>query len=85
MPVSFSFPSTSAYFIEKHFKNGTTESSLYTVMAHLLQEDALCFFLCLLGTDSKFSAQQELNRWDFTVAKLEKEGMKVTFARSHGD
>ena len=85
MPIPLSFPATSAQVIEKYFENEKIASSLYTIIAQPLQNDAPCFCLCLYGTDNKFTAEDVLHRWDDTICELKKSDITVAGISSDGD
>lgn len=85
MPVAFSFIATSAKVIQEHFTNNTAASSLYTIMAQPLQNDAPCFCLCIFGTDNKFRADHVMKRWDYMTSKLKDHGITVVGISSDGD
>ena len=84
-PIPFSFPVTSACVIEKYFQDEKVASSLYTIIAQPLQNDAPYFCLCFYGTDNKFTAEHVLGRWDCTVHELKKYGKTVAGISSDGD
>ena len=85
MPIPFSFPATSYRVIEKYFQDEKVSSSLYTIIAQPLQNDAPCFCLFLYGTDNKFTAEHVLGRWDYTVRESKKYGITVAGISSDGD
>lgn len=85
MPVACSFTATSAKPIQEHITNNISASSLYTVMAQPFQHDALCFCLCLLGTDNKFNKEHVTKRWDYITNKLKDYGITVVGISSDED
>lgn len=70
-------PMTSSYFartlpeITKHMKNSLS-SLVYIIMAQPIKLKCPPFVLCLFGTDNRFTTQNVLYRWDFTIRELEK-------------
>lgn len=85
MPAAFSFSATSAKAIENFFLNYTPASSLYTVMAQPIQDDAPAFCFMLFGTDNKFTTEHVLKRWSHVRKVLLEEGIHVVGESSDGD
>ena len=85
MPISSSFFATSTKVIKDFFLNNISALSLYTIMAQPLDPHAPSFCINLFGTDNKFSTEDVLKRWDFTVKLLCQHNIRVLGMSSDGD
>ena len=71
MPISFTFLADSAEKMRKHMEERTS-THVYIVLAQPLIQNAPPFILQIFGTDNKFTAQNVLQRWNWTAAELKK-------------
>lgn len=85
MPIASSFSATSAKAIEDFFFNFKPDSSLYTVMAQPIVDDAPAFCLMLFGTDNTFTTDQVLKRWSYVKKILADYDIQVVGMSSDGD
>lgn len=85
MPVTGSYPTTSAAKIQESFKIGKVASLAYVFIAQPLIENAPSICLCLFGTDNKFYANDVLKRWKYIIGCLRTEGISVLGVSSDGD
>ncbi|KAK3911470.1 30S ribosomal protein S4E [Frankliniella fusca] len=85
VPLTNTFPATSAAMIANHFKNGKVAGTGYAFMAQPLKDGAPTFCLCLFGTDNKFNKDQVYKRWTFIYEELKKIDIEVVSFSSDGD
>lgn len=71
MPISFTFLADSAEKMRKHMEERTS-THVYIVLAQPLIQNAPPFILQIFGTDNTFTAQNVLQRWNWTAAELKK-------------
>lgn len=71
MPVSSKFIAKSLREIEVHMKNPLSYL-VYIVLAQPVLPKSPPFVLQIFGTNNRFTAQDVMNRWRYTIAELEK-------------
>ncbi|KAE8738373.1 hypothetical protein FOCC_FOCC016152, partial [Frankliniella occidentalis] len=85
IPITGSFPATSAAAICTHLKHGKVASTGYAIMAQPLRQGSPAFCLALFGTDNRFCAEQVYKRWTFVKQELAKLDITVESFSSDGD
>ncbi|KAK3910815.1 Translation initiation factor IF-1 [Frankliniella fusca] len=85
IPLTCSFPATSAAMIAQHFEKGTPSSSAYAVMAQPLQDGAPAYCLCMFGIANNFNSEQVYRRWNYIYTELKNTGIEVVGFSSDGD
>ncbi|KAK3920118.1 E3 SUMO-protein ligase ZBED1 [Frankliniella fusca] len=85
VPITGSFPATSAAAIATHLEHGQVASCAYAIMAQPLRKGSPSFCLALFGTDNRFCAEQVFKRWHFITEELSKLGIEVENFLSDGD
>ncbi|KAE8737840.1 hypothetical protein FOCC_FOCC016691 [Frankliniella occidentalis] len=85
VPLTNSYPATSAAMIANHLKNGKVASTGYAIMAQPLKDGSPPFCLNLFGTDNKFYSDQVYKRWAFIFEQLKKIGIEAVCFSSDGD
>lgn len=71
MPIISSYLARSLPEIEKHMKKQLS-SIVYVIMAQPIKAKCPPFILQLYGTNNKFTTQNVLERWKYTIAELKK-------------
>lgn len=71
MPLTESYLARTLSDISKHMKNQLS-SLVYLIMAQPVKPKCPPFVLQLFGTDNKFTSQNVLDRWEFTIQELKK-------------
>lgn len=71
MPITNSYFARTLAEITKHLKNPLS-TLIYMIMAQPVKSNCPPFVLMLFGTDNKFTAQNVLDRWNYTIHELEK-------------
>lgn len=85
MPIPNSFPAKSYMEIVKHFSSDNSPAeNVNVVMAQPLAKFPP-FCLLLYGTDTKYTAEDVINRWDYIVKELSKINIKVLTVSSDSD
>ncbi|XP_055308257.1 uncharacterized protein LOC129572338 [Sitodiplosis mosellana] len=69
----------------KSFCRMTKSSHIYLILAIPLKEGVAPFVLQMFGTDNRFTARNVVKRWNYTVAELNRFGIKVRGFSSDGD
>lgn len=87
MPVTFSFPATSASEIQDHFLNpsNTISSTAYVQMAQPFDENVSPFCLMIYLVGKSFTAENVLKRWRFQALKLKEKGILIDNISTDGD
>ncbi|KAE8749159.1 hypothetical protein FOCC_FOCC004066 [Frankliniella occidentalis] len=85
LPITGSFPATSASLIKSYYDDGRVSSNAYLVVAQPLTPNAPSFCLALFGTDNKFSAKDVYRRWSWTSHCLKEVGVTIAGVSGDGD
>lgn len=83
-PITLAFEANTASEIQEHMKKQKS-SIVYLVMAQPLDEKLPPFILQLFGSANSFTAQDVLNRWQYTQSELAKHGIRIAGISSDGD
>lgn len=84
MPISNAFPARNAEEIKKHFSTQKTANFITVVMAQPLAESPP-FCLLLFASDTKFTAEIVVKRWNFISNELKKLGIEALTFSSDSD
>lgn len=84
MPVPNAFPARNAEEIMKHFSTQKTTNFVTVVMAQPLAESPP-FCLLLFASDTKFTAEIVVKRWDFISNELKKLNIEVLTISTDSD
>lgn len=76
VPITSSFPATSAALIATHFEKFPPSSSAYAIMAQPVKDGSPPFCLCIFGTDNKFTKEQVYKRWIYIFDELAQRSME---------
>lgn len=71
MPITESYLARTLSEISSHMENELS-STVYVVMAQPIKPKSAPFVLQLFGTNNTFTAQNVLDRWDYTLQELKK-------------
>lgn len=85
MPVTGSYPASSAAKIQDSFQSGVVASLAYVFITQPLIVNAPSFCLSLFGTNNKFYATDVVKRWKYIIECLRSEGISVLRVSSDGD
>lgn len=85
LPISESYPASSAKVISDYFKENEMSQQLYCIMAQPIAIKAPPFCVAMFGTNNKFNAAQVHARWMWTVKALKEEGIQLLSFSSDGD
>lgn len=85
LPIPFTFKARSANEIVEHFScQNPTANYVNTVMAKPVG-NAPAFCLLIFGSDSKFTAREVANRWEYIISELQKLNILVLSVSSDSD
>ena len=62
---------------QEAFQNAKVANNAFVFMAQSLCDDVAVFCLACIGTDNKFSADLNLNRWTHIVSECKKRGINA--------
>lgn len=85
MPIPHSFPAENYMDFVEHFSNENSSSDNVNVVMVQPLAKFPPFCLLLYGTDSKYTAEDVINRWDFITKELEKVGIEVLIISTDSD
>lgn len=83
-PVTLSYKARTVDEIKKHMEKQKS-SIVYLVMAQPINEKHPPFILQLFGSGNVFTAQDVVNRWEYTRKELQKYGIAIAGISSDGD
>lgn len=84
-PQITTYEATSAKAIISGFSTGARANYAYVVMAQPLNDSAPSFCVSIYGTDSRFSNEDVINRWNIMKCLANKEGIEIIGFSSDGD
>ncbi|KAK3918789.1 Structure-specific endonuclease subunit slx4 [Frankliniella fusca] len=85
IPITNSFPATSAAMIVHHFEKAIPASIGYAIMVQPIRDGSPAFCLTLFGSDNKFDSEHVFKRWMYIFQELAKLSIEVVGYSADGD